>query len=231
MSFDSQRQTAESSFSMTQANALHARLSDDALEDNVLELTKVWMNERNAPELLPYRKQLVDFLIERIEDQAGLVMDHMSSNLENKFISMLFQTEMERIRYLIKSYLRTRLHKIEKYTLELLRRPDYQELMSAQEIAYARRYQELLETYNHDSFLHHLPPTQHKQDEMHGDLNMVVTANLEAPVFCRVLDDVGVHQWMVNDTEESTEMDKGGTYIIRYRAIKELLQEGRVQLI
>lgn len=29
------------------------------------------MNERNAPELLPYQKHLIDNLIEMIEDQAS----------------------------------------------------------------------------------------------------------------------------------------------------------------
>ncbi|ORZ06044.1 carotenoid oxygenase [Absidia repens] len=38
-------------------------------------------------------------------------MDEMTSSLENKFASMVYQTELERIRYLIKSYLRTRLFK------------------------------------------------------------------------------------------------------------------------
>ncbi|KAI8067761.1 hypothetical protein BC940DRAFT_273699 [Gongronella butleri] len=230
MSFDSLDQGDDSSLNLTQASALHSFV-DDALDDDILALTRVWMNERHAPELLPYHKHLVDALIEKTEDQAGLVMDHMSSNLENKFVSMLYQTEIERIRYLIKSYLRTRLHKIETYTLELLRRPDLQDIMSEQEIAFARRYQELVEAYNHDSFLHHLPPTQHKQDERTDELDMVVTANLEAPVFCRVLEDIGTVQWMVDDTEETTELDKGNTFIIRYQAIKDLLQEGRVQLI
>ncbi|SAM07532.1 hypothetical protein [Absidia glauca] len=228
MSFDTQNISTDLSYlTDTQPSSLYA--NDSSNEDSVVILTRLWMNERNAPELLPYQKQLIDNLIEMIEDQA--MMDEMTSNLESKFASMLYQTEMERIRYLIKSYLRTRLFKIEKYTLELLRKPDYAEIMSSQEIVYARRYQELIEVHNHESFLQQLPTTQHKQDEKAGDLDMVVSANLEAPVFCRVLDDIGEIQWAVNDSAETTVLEKDGTYIIRYRAIQEYLKEERIQLI
>lgn len=73
----------------------------------------------------------------------------------------------------------------------LLRRHDLNTLLSQQEIDYARRYQELVESHNYDSFLHQLPRSQHKQDEKHGDVNMVVTPNMDAPVFCQVLDNIG----------------------------------------
>ncbi|CAO3592006.1 unnamed protein product [Absidia cylindrospora] len=225
--------TGMDSFSNDTQNysSLYADTSEYTV-DSIESLTRSWMNERNAPELLPYEKHLVDTLIEMVEDQANIVMDEMTSSLDNKFASMVYQTELERIRYLIKSYLRTRLFKIEKYTLELLRKSNITEIMSSQEIVYARRYQELIETHNHVSFLNHMPTTQHKQDEKTADLNMIVSANLEAPVFCKVLDDIGEVQWMVNDdSTETTELEKNGTYIIRYRAIEQFLKEGRVQLI
>lgn len=37
---------------------------------NIPDLLEVWMNERNAPELLPYERALVEPLIESIEDQV-----------------------------------------------------------------------------------------------------------------------------------------------------------------
>ncbi|KAI8328015.1 hypothetical protein BC941DRAFT_445808 [Chlamydoabsidia padenii] len=231
MSFDTQYLSNDISYNTnTQPSSLYTQLTGTD-EDSIVILTRLWMNERNAPELLPYQKHLIDNLIEMIEAQANIVMEEMASNLESKFASMLYQTEMERIRYLIKSYLRTRLFKIEKYTLELLRKPDYADIMSEQEIEYARRYQKLIEVHNHESFLQQLPPTQHKQDEKTGELDMVVSANLEAPVFCRVLDDIGEIQWPVNNTTETTALEKDGTYIIRYRAIQDYLKEERVQLI
>jgi hypothetical protein len=37
---------------------------------NIPQLTQVWMNERNAPELLPYERALVEPLITAIEKQV-----------------------------------------------------------------------------------------------------------------------------------------------------------------
>lgn len=35
--------------------------------------------------------------------------------VDDKFFSMLFQTEIERVKYLLKGYLRTRLYKVKIY--------------------------------------------------------------------------------------------------------------------
>lgn len=43
---------------------------NDTISDPVDTLTQAWMNERNAPELLPYMKNLIDGLIEQIEEQV-----------------------------------------------------------------------------------------------------------------------------------------------------------------
>lgn len=45
--------------------------------DQVAELTKVWMDERNAPEVLKYRRDLVESLLDAVEKQV---------NVTNRFI-------------------------------------------------------------------------------------------------------------------------------------------------
>ncbi|CEG79258.1 hypothetical protein RMATCC62417_13744 [Rhizopus microsporus] len=39
--------------------------------EQVKELIVVWMNERNSPEMLPYRNDLVDSLTKAVEHQAS----------------------------------------------------------------------------------------------------------------------------------------------------------------
>ncbi|CEG81224.1 hypothetical protein RMATCC62417_15449 [Rhizopus microsporus] len=39
--------------------------------EQVKELIIVWMNERNSPEMLPYRNDLVDSLTKAVEHQAS----------------------------------------------------------------------------------------------------------------------------------------------------------------
>lgn len=63
----------------------------------------------------------------------------LNSDSDSRFIHMLLQTEIERIKYLLKSYLRTRLFKIEKFSLYLLRQENVGDILSANELEYARR--------------------------------------------------------------------------------------------
>lgn len=190
---------------------------------NIPQLTEVWMNERNAPELLPYERSLVEPLIAAIEKQAEFVMDQV----EDKFAGMIYQTEIERIKFLLKSYLRVRLSKIEKYTLYILRQENSDELLSPQEVIYARRYQELIEAHNHDSFLHQLPKIQHRQDEVAGDLNMVVEPNFDTPVFVKVIQTLG----HVQIKEDEVLFEKDDIIFLRYNDVKRYLRDGKVRLV
>lgn len=63
----------QSSLNITQSSdALYeAGFDDEYGTDDVAEMTETWVNERNSPEILPYRKRLVEDLMELIEHQAS----------------------------------------------------------------------------------------------------------------------------------------------------------------
>jgi GINS complex subunit 4 len=63
-----------SSINITQSsNALYeATFGDELNTDDVAELTEIWINERNCPEILPYKKRLIEDLMELIEHQASI---------------------------------------------------------------------------------------------------------------------------------------------------------------
>ncbi|KAJ2963108.1 hypothetical protein NQZ79_g1820 [Umbelopsis isabellina] len=113
-----------------------------------------------------------------------VAMEGLSENVDMRFRSMLYQTEMERIKFIIRNYLRTRIYKIEKYTTYLLNRPDVRERLSDKEIEYAQRlvdfemsgpshYQELLEKHYTKSFLGSLPQSQQDVNEKFNNLSSV----------------------------------------------------------
>ncbi|KAI8143925.1 hypothetical protein BJV82DRAFT_578519 [Fennellomyces sp. T-0311] len=247
----------ESSLNLPDTQAFEgASFADGFLDsgDTVRELTVAWMNERNAPELLTYKGYLVDALMDALDFQVNRILDTPMTTHQDKLNSMLYQNEIERIKFIIKSYLRTRLYKvrsvkqpmkvrlgyltivnqIERCTLDLLRHSDSERLLSKNELAYAKKYQKLVEEHNHKSFLHALPSSQHKQDERSGDLSMgmldhtVVTSNLEAPVFVKVLDYSGSVQLA---RDEMVLFEKHDIFILRYADIRALLLSGHVRLL
>ncbi|KAI9492985.1 hypothetical protein BDB00DRAFT_976304 [Zychaea mexicana] len=196
--------------------------------DTIKQLTEAWMNERNAPELLTYKGYLVNELVEALDFQVNRILETPMTTHQDKLNSMLYQNEIERIKFIIKSYLRTRLHKIEKCTLDLLRHQESEQLMSDKELIYARKYQQLVEQHHYDSFLNTLPEKQHKQDEKTGELDMVVKSNLEAPVFIKVLD------WSGNVELAKDEMvlfEKDDIFILRYGDVRSLLLDGNIRLL
>ncbi|GAB5591093.1 DNA replication complex GINS protein SLD5 [Umbelopsis nana] len=104
---------------------------------------------------------------------------------------MLYQTEMERIKFLIRNYLRTRLYKIEKYTTYILNRPDVRELLSDKEIQYAQSYSDLLEKHYSKSFLGSLPQSQQDVNEKINTLSSVSVPDDYSAVIVRAKEELG----------------------------------------
>jgi len=74
-------------------------------------LMKSWINERCSPDLLPYNN-LVNDLLEQLEVQSEIIEANKNENVNAAFQNMLCQQEMDRVKFIIKNYLRTRLHKV-----------------------------------------------------------------------------------------------------------------------
>ncbi|CAG7728653.1 unnamed protein product [Allacma fusca] len=73
------------------------------------KLQKGWLNEKLAPELLTPLTEEVDCMMAQLKS-----MEASLPRLEKESVRH-HQLEIERVRYLIASYLRTRLAKIQKY--------------------------------------------------------------------------------------------------------------------
>ncbi|EOD46202.1 M-phase inducer phosphatase [Neofusicoccum parvum] len=78
------------------------------------ELTRLWVAERVAPEVLPYPDALVERILDRIRRQIELV-EEQTGNMDPKtnFRLILYQTELERFKFLVRSFLRARIAKTE----------------------------------------------------------------------------------------------------------------------
>jgi GINS complex subunit 4 len=77
-------------------------------------LTRAWVAERSAPELLRWP---ADGLFERINDCIKTQIEkveEMTGDMDPKtnFALIVIQTELERYRYLVRSYLRARIAKV-----------------------------------------------------------------------------------------------------------------------
>lgn len=62
-----------------------------------------------------------------------------STTDEEHFKLMLVQTEMERVKFLIRAYVRCRIHKVEKYAQYILGNIQVQAMLSELELGHAKK--------------------------------------------------------------------------------------------
>ncbi|KAJ8935672.1 hypothetical protein NQ314_012693 [Rhamnusium bicolor] len=117
----------------------------DLTPAEVIELMEeAWINEKFAPEILPHKSELVEALLGQIS--------HMEENLRDvesiDFKNSIHQLEVDRLRFLVSSYLRTRLEKIETYVAHILQQEEQRiergnELyLTEQELQFAKNFSE-----------------------------------------------------------------------------------------
>ncbi|KAF9936489.1 GINS complex subunit [Mortierella alpina] len=196
----------------------------------VQHLTQAWINERAAPDLLPYERAVVDGLLSKIEEQTAVIDELDAGNDTSIITSILYQTELERVKFVLRSYLRTRLSKIERFCQFILADPASKRNLSKGELVYAENYSKATTQHFQSSFLNSLPPSLQGQDDVVFDrkLSMISQPSLDEAVFCRVVEDIGDYQL---DEEETVVLEVGQIFIFRYRAVRVLLQRGQIELI
>ncbi|EKD20664.1 uncharacterized protein L3040_006387 [Drepanopeziza brunnea f. sp. 'multigermtubi'] len=202
-------------------------------------LTRAWINERGAAELLPWpRDGLIDRATNRIKQQIELV-EQMTGDMNPKtnFSLIIIQTEVERWKFLIRSFLRARIAKIDKYTLYYLS-PEHSDRLSETEMAYATRHQQLLHGHYLSSFLSSFPPNLQNLNDTAGGINMIGGPDVDEGVFVRGLGsrDVGGDGTVAvhgkgRDGDGEVEVERGEVVIARWSDVKDLVEKGEMELV
>jgi len=142
---------------------------------------------------------------------------------------MLAQTEIERVKFVVRSYVRTRLFKIEKYARYILANPQVQTKLSEMELKHAQSYAELLTTHFTESILKSLPLQQRSLQENAAFMPSMISApDLMKPVFVHARKDCAP---VVLPDGSTMEMHKGQISLTQYHVIEQLLVRGEVELV
>jgi GINS complex subunit 4 len=161
--------------------------------------------------------------IELVEDQTG------NTDPKANFRLIILQTELERFKFLVRSYLRARISKIDAYALHHLTAPDTKAKLSPSEVQYATAHTTLLHQHYRASFLSQFPAYLQRMDDSQGGVSMVETPDTDKAVFVRGLRDVG-EVW-VEGTDTAFEMRRGDVFVVRWAAVKDVVGRGDAELI
>uniref|UniRef100_A0A8D0GU22 DNA replication complex GINS protein SLD5 n=1 Tax=Sphenodon punctatus TaxID=8508 RepID=A0A8D0GU22_SPHPU len=197
----------------------------------IRSLQQAWLNEKFSPELLESKSETVECVLEQLE--------HMEENLKRTKKGDLkvgiHCMEVERIRYMLNSYLRCRLRKIEKFFPHILEKEKSRaegepSTLSPEEFAFAKEYMANMETYMRSVALKHMPPNLQRVDL----LNAVPKPNLDSFVFLRVKErqeSILVEPETDEQREYVIDLEEGSQHLIRYKTIAPLVASGAVHLI
>jgi hypothetical protein len=232
-----------------QLGASDARASSEvnpAIED----LIRAWCNEKASPELLPYQGDLVEQFMSNVSMQQA----ELASGKRDVFTAGLYQLDIDRVKFVLASYLRARLAKVQRWYLHLQGAPEARERLSPAEREFLRDFTAARGKHLDAVVLQQLPAGLRTLDGGGageggegaaggggggggggGDPSLGVAEstlrdgpNLQTHVFARVLQDLGVPKW--SSGEGAEEARAGMSYIIAYDKVVEDLMAGRVEL-
>ena len=198
-------------------------------------LKRAWNDEKNAPILLKFKStEVASFQtllasrereIEALENCAN-----ESGDGNEMLLSAIGREELNRAKYVLRSYLRTRIKKIQQFPVHVLQRE--QEAVSGKELAFT---EELVKAYEEHakSVLANFPLPEYQSafmefgDDKNEDeeLTMVSHPNeANKMVFIRMLEDVGEYVVGTDEGDKYTDLKKGKILFCKFKQFKGLLE-------
>ncbi|KAH6904986.1 hypothetical protein BKA70DRAFT_515790 [Coprinopsis sp. MPI-PUGE-AT-0042] len=205
----------------------------DELEDTPLQqFIRHWMNERHSPDILPAQEDLLAGLLDHLRLQSRNVQilrdDPRTSESEHLRITLV-QFEIERVKFVIRSYIRTRLFKVEKYARFITSNAEIQTRITAAERDHASRNAKIRDQHLYLSVLQSLPESQaHLDDTPVFYPSMVTQPDKTRPVFVHALKDCPPVR-LPDGTP--LEMKKGHISLTPYEVVEHLVIRGEAELV
>ncbi|KAF3456372.1 hypothetical protein FNV43_RR01022 [Rhamnella rubrinervis] len=211
---------------------------------DVERLKRAWRQEKAAPEIFQFEAALIQRIKEQIQLMEETVEDFAESGIDPLTVS-LYQMDLDRTQFLLRSYLRIRLQKIEKYMFHILNTDELFNRLSREEKSFAERCSNDLKMHLDENILSKLPDNYQsllKQSIISEETDMVPKPQLDTFVVCKTkyylghiqLEDInnGNTDDRVNQRplEEPFEMEPNVLYFVRYKPIKKLVEGGKIDL-
>ncbi|XP_061360677.1 DNA replication complex GINS protein SLD5 isoform X3 [Gastrolobium bilobum] len=149
----------------------------------------------------------------------------------------LYQMDLDRTLFLLRSYLRIRIQKIEKYMFHIQKTDELWNRLSKEEKNFTRRCTNDLKQHLEENVLSKLPENYQsllKQSVTSDEDDMVPEPRLDTFVLCRskeYLTGIQLEDGPVDDRSKLFEMEPDVLYFICYKSIKPLVESGKIDLL
>ncbi|OIV92305.1 hypothetical protein TanjilG_10515 [Lupinus angustifolius] len=156
-------------------------------------LKRAWRNEKSAPEILRFESDLINRVTEQIQLMEETVEENSTDDADPLSLS-LYQMDLDRTLFLLRSYLRVRIQKIEKYMFHIRKTEELWSRLSKEEKKFTRGKGYLLQCTDdlkkhvEENVLSRLPENYQsvlKQSVISEEDDMVPEPQLDTFVLCR----------------------------------------------
>ncbi|CAI2378774.1 unnamed protein product [Moneuplotes crassus] len=205
----------------------------------IKKMIKIILKEREIPEILPYEEETVSELDTIVKEQEEAVSEQETRTANENFFVMIYKTEIERLKFLLKTYLRTRLFKIQKYYLYIIKH-EKADLLSKAEYNFVANYflykrnhfkecftKDLYDSLNDFVEIKEEDAVPHKNAPVSEDL--VVQPSLKRPVFIKMNCDMPRVNDFVMETKENLKM--GEIMLVPYDNCKDLIEANVAEIV
>ena len=198
-------------------------------------MTQLLTNEKMAPEVLPFQFKLVASVCKLVskqerrlaDDQEKRLKDEEGMDQDSRLYASIQRMELERVKFVLKSYLRTRLAKIERHLLYIVEK-DQSQLLSPAEIQFAFALYENRKNFLTETFFNKIPRDLNELEKDPVPDYMVTAPNLGEFVFVRMLCE---HDKLEILKNIEVQIQKDIIYFLPYHAVKQLLEAGQAELV
>ncbi|KAL8166755.1 hypothetical protein V2J09_008254 [Rumex salicifolius] len=194
-------------------------------------LKRAWRNEKAAPEILQFETDLIQRSREQIQLMEDTTEEFMKSGFDPLIVS-IYQMDLDRAQFLLRSYLRIRLQKIEMNML-YISKTDLWNRLSREEQRFAKRHDENMKNFLDESVLSKLPTgyqSNLKQSNASEEEDMVPEPHVDTFVFCKSKGSIGAVA-LDESGDEIVDLVEDDLYVLRYKSVKPFLENGQIDLV
>ncbi|KAK9182169.1 hypothetical protein WN944_025312 [Citrus x changshan-huyou] len=184
-------------------------------------LKTAWRNEKAAPEILQFQAQLVKRAKEQIQLMEETVEEYEESGMDPLTVS-LYQMDLDRAQFLLRSYLRVRLQKLEKYMFYIWKNESLWSRLSDPEKMFVQRCIDDMEKHLQEIVLSKLPDNYQsvrRQSVISEEDDMVPEPQLDTFIACKARN--RFVSLRLADSERPLEMERHDVSFVLYKVIED----------
>ncbi|KAH9683877.1 DNA replication complex GINS protein SLD5 [Citrus sinensis] len=184
-------------------------------------LKTAWRNEKAAPEILQFQAQLVKRAKEQIQLMEETVEEYEESGMDPLTVS-LYQMDLDRAHFLLRSYLRVRLQKLEKYMFYIWKNESLWSRLSDPEKMFVQRCIDDMEKHLQETVLSKLPDNYQsvrRQSVISEEDDMVPEPQLDTFIACKARN--RFVSLRLADSERPLEMERHDVSFVLYKVIED----------